>query len=79
MTASHDALMALDDPKTIRIDEGAKADRASINGVSLLPPSKTLEMRRRSPSCEPGSRSTLRLGSDPARSGHARIDRAIGR
>ena len=36
--------MALYDPKTIRIDERTKANRATINGVSLLPMSKTLEM-----------------------------------
>jgi creatinine amidohydrolase/Fe(II)-dependent formamide hydrolase-like protein len=41
-----DALMALYDPKTIRIDERTKANRATINGVSLLPISKTLEMGR---------------------------------
>ena len=39
-----DALMALYNPKTIRIDERTKANRATINGVSLLPMSKTLEM-----------------------------------
>ena len=39
-----DALMALYDPKTIRIDERTKANRATINGVPLLPMSKTLEM-----------------------------------
>jgi creatinine amidohydrolase/Fe(II)-dependent formamide hydrolase-like protein len=42
-----DALMALYDPKTIRIDERTKANRATINGVSLLPMSKTLEMGRK--------------------------------
>lgn len=42
-----DALMALYDPKTIRIDERTKADRATINGVSLLPLSKTLEMAKK--------------------------------
>jgi creatinine amidohydrolase/Fe(II)-dependent formamide hydrolase-like protein len=42
-----DALMALHDPKTIRIDERTKANRATINGVSLLPMSKTLEMGRK--------------------------------
>ena len=42
-----DALMALYDPKTIRIDERAKANRATINGVSLLPMSKTLEMAKK--------------------------------
>src|SRR4051812_9510992 len=44
---SIDALMALYDPKTIRIDERTKANRATINGVSLLPMSKTLEMGRK--------------------------------
>ena len=39
--------MALYDPKTIRIDERTKANRATINGVSLLPMSKTLEMARK--------------------------------
>jgi len=39
-----DALMALYDPKTIRIDERTRANRATINGVSLLPMSKTLEI-----------------------------------
>jgi len=42
-----DALMALYDPKTIRIDERTKASRATINGVSLLPMTKTLEMGRK--------------------------------
>jgi creatinine amidohydrolase len=42
-----DALMALYDPKTIRIDERTKAGRATINGVSLLPLSKTLEMAKK--------------------------------
>ena len=42
-----DAIMALYDPKTIRIDERTKANRATINGVSLLPMSKTLEMGRK--------------------------------
>src|SRR6187200_27255 len=42
-----DAIMALYDPKTIRIDERTKANRATINGVSLLPMSKTLEMARK--------------------------------
>lgn len=44
---SIDALMALYDPKTIRIDERTKANRATINGVSLLPMSKTLEMGKK--------------------------------
>lgn len=42
-----DALMALYNPKTIRIDERTKADRATINGVPLLPMSKTLEMAKK--------------------------------
>src|SRR5436190_10931940 len=42
-----DALMSLYDPKTIRIDERTKANRATINGVPLLPMSKTLEMGRK--------------------------------
>jgi creatinine amidohydrolase len=44
---SIDSLMALYDPKTIRIDERTKANRATINGVSLLPMTKTLEMGRK--------------------------------
>jgi creatinine amidohydrolase/Fe(II)-dependent formamide hydrolase-like protein len=42
-----DALMALYDPKSIRIDERTKANRSTINGVSLLPMSKTLEMAKK--------------------------------
>ncbi len=42
-----DALMALYDPKSFRIDQRTKANRATINGVSLLPMSKTLEMGRK--------------------------------
>jgi creatinine amidohydrolase/Fe(II)-dependent formamide hydrolase-like protein len=42
-----DALMALYDPKTIRLDQRTKANRATINGVSLLPLSKTLEMAKK--------------------------------
>ena len=42
-----DALMALYDPRTIRIDERTKANRTTINGVSLLPMSKTLEMAKK--------------------------------
>ena len=42
-----DALMALYDPKTIRIDERTKANRATINGVNLLPMTRTLEMGRK--------------------------------
>jgi creatinine amidohydrolase/Fe(II)-dependent formamide hydrolase-like protein len=44
---SIDALMALYDPKSIRIEERTKANRATINGVSLLPLSKTLEMGKK--------------------------------
>ena len=44
---SIDALMSLYDPKTIRIDQRTKANRATINGVSLLPMSKTLEMAKK--------------------------------
>jgi creatinine amidohydrolase len=44
---SIDSLMALYDPKTIRIDERTKANRATINGVSLLPMTKTLEMGKK--------------------------------
>jgi creatinine amidohydrolase len=42
-----DALMALADPKTIRIDQRTKANRATINGVSLLPMEKTTEMGKK--------------------------------
>ena len=42
-----DALMALYDPKTIRIEERTKANRATINGVPLLPIGKTLEMGKK--------------------------------
>jgi creatinine amidohydrolase/Fe(II)-dependent formamide hydrolase-like protein len=42
-----DALMALADPKTIRIEQRQKANRATINGVSLLPIEKTQEMGRK--------------------------------
>ncbi len=44
---SIDALMALYDPTSIRIDERTKANRATINGVNLLPMSKTLEMGKK--------------------------------
>ena len=44
---SIDALMALYDPKTIRINERSKENRATINGVPLLPMSKTLEMAKK--------------------------------
>ena len=42
-----DALMALYDPKTIRIEQRTKANRATINGVSLLPMTETLEMAKK--------------------------------
>jgi hypothetical protein len=42
-----DALMALADPKTIRLEQRTKANRATINGVSLLPLDKTLAMGRK--------------------------------
>ena len=42
-----DALMALYDPKSIRIDERTKANLATINGVNLLPMTKTLEMGKK--------------------------------
>ena len=42
-----DALMALYDPQTIRIEQRKKANRATINGVSLLPVEKTLEMGKK--------------------------------
>ena len=42
-----DALMALYDPATIRIEQRKKANRATINGVSLLPIEKTLEMGKK--------------------------------
>ncbi|HQX81179.1 MAG TPA: creatininase family protein [Vicinamibacterales bacterium] len=42
-----DALMALYDPKTIRLEQRTKAGRATINGVSLLPLEKTLEMAKK--------------------------------
>lgn len=44
---SIDALMSLYDPKTIRMEQRTKANRATINGVSLLPMSKTLEMAKK--------------------------------
>jgi creatinine amidohydrolase len=44
---SIDALMALYDPNTIRIEQRTKANRATINGVSLLPMNKTLEMAKK--------------------------------
>ena len=42
-----DALMALYDPDSIRIEQRTKANRATINGVSLLPMERTLEMGRK--------------------------------
>lgn len=42
-----DALMALYDPDSIRIEQRKKADRTTINGVSLLPIEKTLAMGKR--------------------------------
>lgn len=42
-----DALMALYDPKSIRIEQRKKANRTTINGVSLLPIEKTLEMGKK--------------------------------
>lgn len=42
-----DALMALYDPASIRIDQRTRAKLTTINGVSLLPISKTLEMGRK--------------------------------
>lgn len=42
-----DALMAVHDPETIRIEQRKKANRTTINGVSLLPIEKTLEMGRK--------------------------------
>jgi creatinine amidohydrolase len=42
-----DAIMALHDPKSIRIDQRQKVNKATINGVNLLPMSKTLEMGKK--------------------------------
>lgn len=42
-----DALMALYDPDSIRIAQREKANRATINGVNLLPMEKTLEMGKK--------------------------------
>ena len=42
-----DALMALYDPKTIRLEQRTKAKRDTINGVPLNPLSKTLELGKR--------------------------------
>ena len=44
---SINAIMMLHDPQTVRLDERIKANRATINGVSLLPLEKTLEMGKR--------------------------------
>lgn len=44
---SIDAIMMLYDPETVRLEQRIKADRATINGVSLLPVEKTLEMARK--------------------------------
>ena len=42
-----DALMMLSDPKTVRIAERTKANRATINGAPLLPVEKTLAFGKR--------------------------------
>jgi len=42
-----DALMALYDHTSIRIEQRKKANRTTINGVSLLPMEKTLEMGKK--------------------------------
>jgi creatinine amidohydrolase/Fe(II)-dependent formamide hydrolase-like protein len=42
-----DALMALYDPATIRIEQRKKANRATINGVSLVPMEKTIAMGKK--------------------------------
>ncbi|MCC6990280.1 MAG: creatininase family protein, partial [Acidobacteria bacterium] len=42
-----DAIMMLHDPRTVRLEERIKANRATINGASLLPVEKTLAMGRR--------------------------------
>ena len=42
-----DALMALYSPTTIRIEQRKKANKATINGVNLLPIEKTLEMGKK--------------------------------
>jgi creatinine amidohydrolase len=42
-----DALMALYDPDSIRIEQRKKANRTTINGVSLLPIEKTLGMGKK--------------------------------
>ena len=42
-----DALMAVADPTTIRIEQRKKANKTTINGVSLLPIEKTIEMGKK--------------------------------
>jgi creatinine amidohydrolase/Fe(II)-dependent formamide hydrolase-like protein len=42
-----DALMAVYDPTSIRIEQRKKANRTTINGVSLLPIEKTVEMGKK--------------------------------
>jgi creatinine amidohydrolase len=42
-----DALMALYDPDSIRIEQRKKANRTTINGVSLLPMETTLGMGKK--------------------------------
>jgi creatinine amidohydrolase/Fe(II)-dependent formamide hydrolase-like protein len=42
-----DALMMLNDPKSVRLDERKKAGKTTINGADLLPLDKTLAMGRR--------------------------------
>ncbi len=42
-----DALMMLADPTTIRLEQRVQTDRATINGVSLLPAEKTLALGKR--------------------------------
>ena len=44
---SIDALMALHDPKSIRLDQRKKVNKTTINGVPLLPLEKTLEMGKK--------------------------------
>lgn len=42
-----DAIMMLHDPETVRLEQRIKANRATINGASLLPLEKTLAFGRR--------------------------------
>lgn len=42
-----DALMILADPKTVRLEQRVKANRATINGVSLVPLEKTIEIGKK--------------------------------